>query len=98
MLTIKNWDKIIGVTFLNGEYICDSYNETPTDLIFSFITKYRKQNIWVKIEREGEYDSEDGKIMYIVTYPNCSTHKIGAEWFGDMDNVKWTFEQALNSQ
>ena len=101
MLTIKNWGKLIGESFLDDRFRCTNFLETETHLRFWFRDledKLHDGGVWVEIEREGKYDSEAGHNLHTVTYPHCHTHKIGVHWFGDMDNAKWTFEEALKKQ
>ena len=101
MLTIKNWDTLIGETFMDGRFLFSNFVETGTKLKFWFKDlddKIPAGGVWVEIEREGIFDFKKGYKLYRVTYPRCPEHKIGAHYFGDIDNVKWTFETALKKQ
>ena len=101
MLTIKNWHKLLGEGFVNDRFLFTNFEETPTHLRFWFNDiddKIPAGGVWVEIEREGKYDKEYGYVMYRVTYPNCIPHRIGAKYFSDIDNVRWTFDAALKKQ
>ena len=101
MLTIKNWNRLLGETFIDGRFLFSNFEETETKLKFWFKDIFDKSaagGVWVEIEREGKYDKEYGYKMYRVTYPNCIPHRIGAEYFRDIDNVRWTFDAALKRQ
>lgn len=101
MLTIKNWDKMIGESFVNDRFRCSNFEETFSNLSFWFKDlddKIPAGGVWVTIYREGEYDPEKGHLMYNVAYPMCSPHRVGADWFSDIDNARWTFETALKDQ
>lgn len=101
MLTIKNWNKLLGESFIDDKFLFTDFEETPTHLRFWFkdcISNKPGIGVWVEIEREGEYDDEEGIVMYGIQYPNCGPHKIGVDWFADIDNARWTFEQALKEQ
>lgn len=101
MLTIKNWSRLIGESFRDGRFLFTNFEETPTRLRFWFkdcISNKQGIGVWIEIEREGIFDFEKGYKLYRVTYPQCPQHKIGAHYFGNIDNVKWTFETALKKQ
>lgn len=101
MLTINNWSKLIGETFIDGRFLFTNFEETPTHLRFWFNDiddKISVGGVWVEIERDGIFSPEKGYKLYRVIYPNCPHHTISAHWFGDMDNVKFTFDKALSKQ
>lgn len=101
MLTIKNWDKLIGTTFVDGRFLFSNFRETATKLSFWFKDlngNLPAGGVWIEIERQGEFEPEKGYNMFRVTYPKCTSHRIGAHWFGDTDNAIWTFETALKDQ
>lgn len=101
MLTIKNWNKLIGETFVDGRFLFSNFVETGTKLQFWFKdlnSNNSSYGIWVDIERQGQYEPEYGYKMYKVIYPKGGEHRIGANWFGDIDNARWTFETALKAQ
>jgi len=101
MLTIKNWDKLLGDTFVDDRFMFSNFVETGTKLRFWFkdlSDKIPAGGVWVEIERQGEFEPEYGYKMYKVIYPKGGEHRIGAHWFGDKDNAIWTFETALKAQ
>jgi hypothetical protein len=101
MLTIKNWDKLLGDRFVYDRFMFSNFEETGTKLRFWFKDlqdKIPAGGVWVEIERKSVYAKDRGYGMFRVIYPNCNEHKIGADWFSDIDNARWTFETALKTQ
>ena len=101
MLTIKGIHKLLGEGFIDYRFLFTNFEETPTHLRFWFKDVFTNKSgigVWVEIEREGEFDVEEDEVLYRVSYPHCGPHLIGVEWFCNIDNAKWTFEQALKEQ
>lgn len=95
MLVIKGWNKLLGDTFLDGRFIFSNFEEEPTLLGFWFKDLEQAGGVWVHIERTARFDNEKNIPMYTIKYPNCTLHRIGVDWFSDIDNARWTFETAL---
>jgi len=95
MLVIKNGSKMIGETFINGRFVCNSFKTTAKEYKF-FFSDYENRTmhggIWITIKREGYQD--DDRVLHDVIYPNGPGHSVTKDWF-NFDNAKWTFEKAL---
>ena len=99
MLVIKNKNKIIGDTFVDGRFLCSNFEETNTLLSFWFKDLEEAGGIWVQIRREPQWDDSNKRFYYKVVYPNQpAEHNITADWFADIDNARHTFEHALKRQ
>ena len=104
MLVIKNWDKIMGDTFVDGRFLCTNHRETAATIDFWFkdlTDKIPEGGIWVSINRSKVWDSTGNHSgwYYDLDYPNIlNRHRISANWFSDIDNVRATFDDALKVQ
>ena len=94
MLTIKNPKKIIGMKVVGGKYTLKEAEEHDNSYCFSF---QDKDTNWViiHIHREPEWDSEESRNMYKVDNGTGMGHRISAKWFSNINNVEFTFKQAL---
>ena len=101
MLVIKNWDKILGDTFVDGRFLCSNHREKATTISFWFKdleNKIPAGGIWVDINRKPKWSVADNQWLYTLTYPHCKLHYVSANWFSDINNAKATFEDALKEQ
>ena len=102
MLVIKNKDKILGDTFVDGRFLCSNHRETTTMISFWFKDlqdKIPAGGVWVEINRNGHWNNIDKETYYNLSYPNIqASHQISADWFSDVDNARHTFEEALKQQ
>lgn len=99
MLVIKNKDKILGDTFLNGRFLCSNFQDTNDFLSFWFkdlTDKIPTGGIWIGIDKKGKWSVEDNEMLYTILYPNSNNkHYISANWFSDIDNARRAFQIAL---
>ena len=97
-LVIRNEDKVGGWVFHN-RFILKKIVESDTNYRWGFIDEGSKlmRIIWIELNRNGVWDDVDKKWLYRLNYPNipASEHRVSAEWWGDLENVKRTFARIL---
>lgn len=96
-LVIKNIHKVIGDVY-QTRFVCINAVETDVNYRFQFRDNgYTNSRIvWVEVNRNGRWDVEDKKWYYPLNYPNVGGgHWISADWWGDMKNVKLTFDEVF---
>lgn len=97
-LKIVNSDRMIGETFCDGRFVCTNVSFSITQWRFQFLdTEHsRGRYVWVEIDRNSHWDNRDQKWYYMLNYPKIpQRHQVSADWFGDIDNARATFETAL---
>lgn len=97
MLKITNPDKMVGQRFLNGRFVCLRTQDSITQWRFQFedLQAPTKRLVWIEVNKVGKWDDEEGKIMYILNYPNCPLHRLSFDYFNDFKNATDVFEMAL---
>jgi hypothetical protein len=93
MLYIKNPDDIKVMNFIDGRFTLRSV-ETYYDK-YRFAFKETGRWVYVDVYRQPRWDIEDSRNMYMVDNGKFSYHWISANYFSQIKNVKWTFNQAL---
>jgi hypothetical protein len=94
MLTIKNSKKIIGMKVVGDVYTLKEVEEHDDRYTFSFQDKRTNWAI-IHIHRKPDWDAENARNMYRVDNGTGRVHRISADWFTDIKNVQWTFDQSL---
>lgn len=97
MLKIMNPDKMVGQTFRDGRFVCLRTQDSITQWRFQFedLRAPTKRLVWIEVNKVGKWDDKEGKIMYILNYPNCPLHKITIDYFSNFLFACDTFEMAL---
>jgi len=93
MLHIKNPDDIKGMNFVNHIYTLlgvEIYYEK-----YRFAFKETSRWVYVDVYRYPKWDSEQNVNMYRVDNGKFDNHWISAKYFGELNNAKRTFTQAL---
>jgi len=93
MLVIKNPNDITGMNFVDGRFTLRNV-ETYYDK-YRFAFKETGRWVYVDVYRQPRWDIEDSRNMYMVDNGKFSNHWISANYFSQIKNVKWTFNQAL---
>ena len=93
MLKIKNPNDIKYMNFLDGRYTLMRVEEHNDRYRFEF----KEINRWVYVDvyRNPKWDSERMENMYRVDNGRFNSHWISAKYFGEIKNVKFTFNEAL---
>jgi len=94
MLKINNPTDILGMNFVGGKYKLKEAEEHDDRYTFSFQDKRTNWAI-IHIHREPKWDSDHNRNMYRVDNGAGLDHWVSADWFGDIKNAKWTFNEAL---
>ena len=98
MLKIVNPDKMVGVKFISGRFVCERVEDSITHWRFQFEDLKKqptKTFVWIEVDKVGRWDNEEQKWMHELNYPNCPLHKVSLEFFGNFKNAIATFEMAL---
>ena len=93
MLHIKNPDDIKGMNFINGRFTLRGVEVFYEKYRFAF--KETSRWVYVDVYRYPKWDSEQNVNMYRVDNGTGMNHRISADWFGNIENVRWTFTQSL---
>ena len=93
MLIIKNPNDIRGMNFVDGKFVLRRVEVHDDRYRFEF--KETGRWVYVDLYRKPIWDSEENRNMYEICNGKGVDHKISAEWFGQIKNMKWTFTQAL---
>ena len=93
MLKIKNPNDIKYMNFLDGRYTLMRVEEHNDRYRFEF----KEINRWVYVDvyRNPKWDSERMENMYRVDNGRFNSHWISAKYFGEIKNVKFTFNESL---
>ena len=95
MLIIKNPNDIKGMNFIDGRYKLNGVEEHDDRYRFEFRDVVYSQWKWIDVIRNPKWDSERGENMYRVDNGRFNSHWISAKYFGEIKNVKFTFNEAL---
>ena len=97
MLKIVNPDKMTGQRFVSGRFVCLRVVDEITHWRFQFedLQSPMKRFVWVEVDKVGRWDGEEQKWMHELNYPNCPTHRVSLDYFGQFKNAIYTFEMAL---
>jgi hypothetical protein len=93
MLVIKNPDDIKGMNFVDGRFKLRHVEIYYDKYRFAF--KETGRWVYIDVYRQPRWDIEDSRNMYRVDNGKFSNHWISANYFSQIKNVKWTFNQAL---
>ena len=93
MLKIKNPNDIKYMNFLDGRYTLMRIEEHNDRYRFEF--KEISRWVYVDVYRNPKWDSERMENMYRVDNGRFNSHWISAKYFGEIKNVKFTFNEAL---
>ncbi len=93
MLHIKNPNDIKGMNFVNHRYTLLSVEIYYEKYRFAF--KETSRWVYVDVYRYPKWDSEQNVNMYRVDNGKFDNHWISAKYFGELNNAKRTFTQAL---
>jgi hypothetical protein len=93
MLHIKNPNDITGMQFGDGRFKLRHVEIYYDKYRFAF--KETSRWVYIDVYRQPRWDIEDSKNMYMVDNGKFSNHWISADYFSQIKNVKWTFNQAL---
>jgi hypothetical protein len=95
MLKIKNPNDIKGMNFVDGRFTLRLIDEESNRYRFGF--KETGRWVYVDVYREPKWDSERMENIYRVDNGRFKSHWISAKWFGEIKNVKLTFNEALKN-
>lgn len=95
MLVIKNPNDIKEMEFVDGRYKLHIAREYDDRYRFEFRDTIHMEWKLIDIYRNPRWDSERGENMYQVDNGRFKSHWISAKWFTNIDNVKFTFTEAL---
>lgn len=97
MLKIVNNHKMIGQRFLTGRFICLRIQDSITHWRFEFEdTQWPAiRYVWVDVNKVASWDNYEKKWFYALNYPNCPTHRVSLDYFGNFQKACETFETAL---
>jgi hypothetical protein len=93
MLKIKNPNDIKYMNFLDGRYTLMRIEEHNDRYRFEF--KEISRWVYVDVYRNPKWDSERMENMYRVDNGRFNSHWISAKYFGEIKNVKFTFNESL---
>ena len=93
MLKIKNPNDIKGMNFLDGRFTLREVDEESHRYRFGF--KETSRWVYIDLFRKPIWNSEENRNMYEIDNGTGAQHKVSADWFGQIKNMKWTFNQAL---
>lgn len=94
MLKIKNPTDILGMNFVNHKYTLKEAEEHDDSYCFAFQDTDTNWAI-IYIYRNPKWDDEKSRNIYRVDNGAGRDHWVSADWFGDIKNAKWTFNEAL---
>ncbi len=93
MLKIKNPNDIKGMNFINGRFTLREVETYADKYRFGF--KETGRWVYIDVYRQPKWDSEQNANMYRVDNGKFDNHWISAKYFGELNNAKRTFTQAL---
>ena len=93
MLRIKNPNDIKGMNFVDGRFALRLIDEESNRYRFGF--KETSRWVYIDLYREPKWDSERMENMYRIDNGKFNNHFVSAKYFGEINNMKWTFTQAL---
>jgi hypothetical protein len=93
MLKIKNPDDIKGMNFVDGRFVLRRVEIHDDRYRFEF--KETSRWVYIDLFRKPIWNSEENRNMYEIDNGTGAQHKVSADWFGQIKNMKWTFNQAL---
>jgi len=93
MLVIKNPNDIKGMNFINHRYTLLNVEIFYEKYRFAF--KETSRWVYIDVYRYPKWDSEQNVNMYRVDNGKFDNHWISAKYFGELNNAKRTFTQAL---
>lgn len=94
-LVIVNIDKMIGHEYKRGRFLCTKALETDTAYRFQFADNDSKslRFIWIEVNRNGRWDTQDQKWYYQLNYPGVGGgHYVSADYWQFPPNVQKTFD------
>lgn len=94
-LTINNADKLKR-SFCRKSYIIDMVRQLPESYEWVMQEINGEDSFSVLLDRCGEWDPEDQKWYYRLTYGQQKHHLVSADWFGDFDNAMETFNDIID--
>ena len=95
MLKIKNPDDIKGMNFVDGRFVLRRVEIHDDRYRFEF--KETSRWVYIDLFRKPIWNSEENRNMYEIDNGTGAQHKVSADWFGQIKNMKWTFNQALKN-
>ena len=93
MLKIKNPDDIKGMNFVDGRFVLRRVEIHDDRYRFEF--KETSRWVYIDLYRKPIWDSEENTNMYRIDNGKFDNHWVSAKYFGEINNMKWTFTQAL---
>ena len=93
MLKIKNPDDIKGMNFVDGRFVLRRVEIHDDRYRFEF--KETSRWVYIDLYREPKWDSAENANMYRIDNGKFDNHFVSAKYFGEINNMKWTFTQAL---
>jgi hypothetical protein len=93
MLKIKNPDDIKGMNFVDGRFVLRRVEIHDDRYRFEF--KETSRWVYIDLYRKPIWDSEENTNMYRIDNGKFNNHFVSAKYFGEINNMKWTFTQAL---
>ena len=95
MLKIKNPDDIKGMNFVDGRFVLRRVEIHDDRYRFEF--KETSRWVYIDLYRKPIWDSEENANMYRIDNGKFDNHFVSAKYFGEINNMKWTFTQALKN-
>ena len=95
MLKIKNPDDIKGMNFVDGRFVLRRVEIHDDRYRFEF--KETSRWVYIDLYRKPIWDSEENTNMYKIDNGKFDNHWVSAKYFGEINNMKWTFTQALKN-
>ena len=95
MLRIKNPNDIKGMNFVDGRYTLMRIEEHNNRYRFEFRDGVDLGWKCIDVYRKPKWDSERMENMYQIDNGRFKSHWISAKWFGEIKNVKFTFNESL---
>ena len=95
MLKIKNPDDIKGMNFVDGRFVLRRVEIHDDRYRFEF--KETSRWVYIDLFRKPIWDSEENTNMYRIDNGKFDNHFVSAKYFGEINNMKWTFTQALKN-
>ena len=95
MLKIKNPDDIKGMNFVDGRFVLRRVEIHDDRYRFEF--KETSRWVYIDLYRKPIWDSEENANMYRIDNGKFNNHFVSAKYFGEINNMKWTFTQALKN-
>ena len=93
MLRIKNPNDIKYMNFLDGRYTLMRIEEHDDRYRFEF--KEISRWVYIDLYRKPKWDSAEDANMYRIDNGKFDNHWVSAKYFGEIKNVKFTFNESL---